>query len=412
VKTLICVEQSIDQALKCFGSTSFREKTEVAAQVDGVVDKMPVREGDTVQAGQLILSLRNVQLETRQTQAKAARSQAASALELARARLWSGRLQVEARLAEVEKGELDYRQSSAELSELERLLKNKQSLFEAGGVSEETINNLKVSLAAKRTANQTMAKDLEIKRIGLRDNDLRSVGKVVPVDRDSRLMAIVELNTATLRAELDGAESRLEQAEAELAACKALIGEMTVKAPQAGIIGARNVSAGEFVQTAAKLVTIIDTQTVQVVFPVPEKEAVKLRSGMRAVVALDAWPDRSFEASIDQLSPLIDTQSGAVTVKALLPNPKGQIKPGMFARVSVVTGEALCRVVLPESCIVRKEGERAWVFTVTNGRVFTREIRLERDLGGQWMVGEGLKTGEVLVDSPSPLLREGMEVGV
>jgi len=125
---------------------------------------------------------------------------------------------------------------------------------------------------------------------------------------------------------------------------------------------------------------------------------------------VDALGSTAFRARVALVSPVIDPQAGTVTVKALLANPSMRMKPGMFARVKLVYGTPRRVVVIPTSAIAQKKGSSAKVFTVVNRRVFVREAKLGKEVGGSWTVEEGLRPGERLVDSPSLLLKEGEEV--
>jgi RND family efflux transporter MFP subunit len=251
-----------------------------------------------------------------------------------------------------------------------------------------------------------------VKRIGLRDQDLLSQGIPAPRDEAARTRALELINTRILTAELEVARARVESARTDLRSAEQLVAELEIRAPSAGIIGARYVEPGEHVQVNARLFTLIDTKDVFAVFALPEGDAARVPPGTIVEVTVEAVSDTPFKGRVALISPVIDPQAGTVTVKSLLPNADRRLKPGMFARVRIVVGSPQRVVTVPESAISQKNGDKAKVFAVVNGRAFVKEIVLGRERNGVFMVLEGLKGGEALIDSPSPLLREGEEVEV
>ncbi len=204
----------------------------------------------------------------------------------------------------------------------------------------------------------------------------------------------------------------MEAAQTDVASAQTMLDELTVAASMDGIVGAKYVEAGEHLQPGTKVVTLIDTQTVYAVFPLQEDDAVGVSEGMATEVVLDAFPGKTFQGRVELVSPLIDAQSGSVSVKARLSNPGFRFKPGMFARVVVRLGAPVATVLLPESAVVQKKGNRARVYAVVNGRVFGKDVDLGRTRADVTTVLSGAQEKDLIIDSPSPLLKEGEEVDV
>jgi RND family efflux transporter MFP subunit len=217
----------------------------------------------------------------------------------------------------------------------------------------------------------------------------------------------VELNTLTLKAEVEVARAQLESARKELASAEELLKELRLRSPLKGIVGTIYVEIGERVEAGTKVFTLFESGDMYVVFPVQEEQVVALRRGMRAEVAIDTFPGRSFEAAISIVSPVVDPQSGNVMVRAILQTGTEELRPGMFARVTLHTGKAVQRILLPTSALVQSEGDSGSVLVVQGGRVFRRKLRLGVEREGKIEVLEGLKPGEEVVSTPSPLLQEG-----
>jgi HlyD family secretion protein len=410
VRTVAVSERTAEDQTTSFGSISFQKKADVTALVDGTVAELPLGEGDTVRRGDLLARLENIQLDLRRKQALSTAGSARSELDLAEARLWEGQLQVEARVATVQRAELELESRRRELEELARSLRNKEQLLSAGGTTEEATASVRLSYASGRTAVQLLEKDLEIRRIGLRDEDIVSRGLAVPRDEAARRRVLVRIGTLTLAAERDVARARAEAAEAELGSVEQLIAELAVRAPLSGIVGARYVEAGEHAAANTKLFTLISTGEVYAVFPVPEAEAHRVRVGDPVEVRVDALGDAVFRGRVALVSPVIDPQAGTVTVKAVIADAGTRMKPGMFARVRLRHGAGRPVTVIPSSAIAQRQGSAARVFAVVNRRVFLKEATLGAETEGGWIVEKGLAPGERVVDSPSLLLKEGEEV--
>ncbi len=412
VKVLVLSQKSMAREIESFGSISFLNKTDLSNLVEGTVAQILVKEGATVHRSQPLVQLKNPQLEMRKDQANAALGTAKSAVTLAQAQLWEGQLQVQARLIALERAQIDLNQKKLEWQESDKTYKNKQQLFEAGGTTQETLDGLKLNLASQESSYQGLMKDWETKRIGLRDEDLTSYGMPVPTDPAENTKGLVRLNTLTLQAELDSAQTKVDAARTDVASAQTMLDELLIQASMDGIVGAKYVEVGEHLQAGTKVVTLINTEAVYAVFPLQEDDAVGVTEGMVTTVELDAFPGKTFEGRVELVSPLIDAQSGSVSVKARLNNPGARFKPGMFARVRVRLGAAAPTVLLPETAVVQKRGNKARIYAVVNGRVFGKDVELGKDQGGQYAVLSGAQAKDLVIDSPSPLLKEGEEVDV
>jgi multidrug efflux pump subunit AcrA (membrane-fusion protein) len=82
----------------------------------------------------------------------------------------------------------------------------------------------------------------------------------------------------------------------------------------------------------------------------------------------------------------------------------------MFVRARVDLGSPRDIVKLPSSAIAQRKGADAKIFAVTNGRAFVKQVELGRELDGAFIVEKGLRQGEIVIDAPSPLLKEGEDV--
>jgi RND family efflux transporter MFP subunit len=409
-KVIVMKLERYDREISSFGTIAYKTKTDITATVEGTLVELPVEEGSAVKQGTLLARLKNVQLEMTKWKAESSVASARSALELAQAKLWEGRLQVESRLISVSKARIQIKQKEYEVAELESSYAKKKSLLDIGGATVGEGNSLLVGLNAQKAALAASEKDVEMQLVGMRDADLAARGRLAPKTENEKREAIVILNTESLSAEVDAARSQLDSAEMELGAVIAMMSELELKAPSSGIVGALYAGKGEHMQQNAKVMTLMSTDAVYAVFPIQESDAALMREGMGVEVGIDALKGENMSAKIDLVSPIIDSQTGAVAVKALMRNPSMRLRPGMFVRCRIDVGAPREVVKLPASAIAQKKGTSAKAFAVVNGKAFVKQVELGEEEGGSFIIEEGLRQGEMVIDSPSPLLKEGEDV--
>ena len=416
VKVIEARARQLTPEIESFGTISYRSKADISATVEGTAIVLAVDEGDRVRAGQLLAQLENVQVTIAKSQAESQLRSTEASVELARARLSEGGQQIEARLLSLKRTQLELEQKKREADEAARTLAAREKLFAIDGISEEQLRSLTLQSQSARTAYEGLRNQYAADSIGLRDEDIRAAGLSVPADEQERAALLAEINLQTLKAQLEAATAARAAARSDLEAATALLEALTIRSPVAGTIGARQAGVGERLRPADTLFTVIEDAQVYAVFPVAEKRATKLTCGMPVEVVVPALDGRSFSTVISMISPLLDPASGNLTVRSLIPNDDGALRPGLFVRVRIATGESRRVFPLPESTIVRREEGRATVFVVRDGRVFERGIMLEPETGGEAAgslnATSGIEEGDRIVDEPSPSLQEGGAVHV
>ncbi len=175
---------------------------------------------------------------------------------------------------------------------------------------------------------------------------------------------------AAAQATLDLTQSQLDEANAGIAKTEAQIAQKLVRAPFDGVLGIRQVELGQYVNAGAPMVTLTDLSTLYVNFTLPEQSQSQIALGQAVRFTVDAFPERSFEAQITTIEPQIGTDTRTIKVQATMPNPKGLLRPGMFANVRVVLPPQPDTLTVPETAIdytlygdsvfvVRQEGQDA-----------------------------------------------------
>jgi RND family efflux transporter MFP subunit len=409
-----------------FGALSFLKKVDIAVPQDAVLVRLFFREGDRVRRGERIAVLENPRISLAVDRAESGHTQAEAARENALARLLEGEFQAEAQILGIQKAEAELVQARKVLDEQKRKQRDQEELFRAGGISPEALRSGRFALESEEERIRLLEKDLEIRRIGFRDQDLLAAGFSPAEDERERLRTQVLLATATLRTELAAAEAQLEAAVKELESVRLSQEELIIKSPVSGTVGGRYFEEGERVKQEDKLLTLMDTESLYAVFPVGEAEAFRLEKGMPARVRLDGT-GREYTGRVDLVSPQADSQSFTFLVRVLIPpeavaagegpedrpeNRDPSLKPGMFARVSVSSGPPRTAVAIPESSLLNRKNDEAVVLVINGNTLTERKVLTGEALGEDREIRSGIAPGEVVVRKPDTSLREGVYVSL
>ena len=412
VKIASLSSMEITEEIKGFGSLSFIKKVDIASPSDAVLQRLLFREGDLVKEGDIVAVLANPQVTLSVQRAESAYSQALAARDLALARLKEGEFMAEARLLENEKAETELEMARNVLCEQERKHESEEALYLAGAISDESIRDSRFRLESALAQLGLMEKELDIRRIGLRNLDLVNAGIPVPNNEYDLRLALIYLATTGLRAETKAAAANLESAGRELESCRLLESSLIVRSPMTGTVGIRYSEEGERLTREDKIFTLMDTQSLYAVFPLPETEALKLDKGMPAIITLDGTGG-TYNGIVDLVYPQADIQSFTFLVRVILPaDSDGLLKPGMFARISIMPGEPRIVNMIPENSLADKKDDEGRVFTIHNNVLSERIVRLGRLYGEEREIVSGLNPGEVVVLLPLNSFRDGTYVSV
>jgi membrane fusion protein (multidrug efflux system) len=205
------------------------------------------------------------------------------------------------------------------------------------------------------------------------------------------------------RAELGVAQARVELARVELARTQ-------IRAPFAGVLGARLVSPGDRIDPDTPLVQLDAVDRLQVSFAISEIGILFTKVGAEVGVRVAPYPDVVFPGVVFYVSPTLDPDTRRIIAKAWVPNPDGRLRPGLFANVDMEIGERENAILVPESAVVF-DREGTYVWKLLDGDVATRvpvELGLRRE--GRVEVTLGLQSGDRIVTAGAHKVSEGKKV--
>ncbi|MGH8706988.1 MAG: efflux RND transporter periplasmic adaptor subunit, partial [Burkholderiales bacterium] len=207
------------------------------------------------------------------------------------------------------------------------------------------------------------------------------------------------------------ARAALQAAEAGVALAQARLQKATLKAPLSGVVGLRSVSVGAYVTPGERIVELADIDPIKVDFRVPELSLSALRPGQPIRVTVDALPGKSFDGEIDAIDPIVDVSGRAVRLRARIPNARGELSPGLFARVQIVLERRENSVLVRESAVFA-EGRKRFVYRVIEGRAVLTEVELGQRRPGEVEIFKGLRRGDIVVTAGHQQIRDGAPVDV
>ncbi len=174
-----------------------------------------------------------------------------------------------------------------------------------------------------------------------------------------------------------------------------------LRAPASGTIIEQNVNPAAGVKSldnSPNLFTIADLSRVWILCDVYENNLAQVKLGDYADVHLAAYPDQLLKGRISNISRVLDPNTRTAKVRLELSNPKGILRPGMFATVTFVSQVSYSRTVLPATAIMRLH-DQDWVFVAQGGNQFRRtRVEAGAQAGDGWrQVLAGLKPGQQVV---------------
>ena len=365
VDTHTVTRSDIVQTLVASGRVETPSRVDIGSQVTGTVASIPVVEGQTVKAGQVLIALED-------SEAKAAVAQARAAVAQAQTRLHQ--LQEVALPA----ARQALRQAQINLQNAQRQHDRTSGLASKGFVGQSQLDDAK-------------------QKLDLAESQLRSAELQVVANGAGG-------------SEVMMAKAALEQAQASLNMALAKLDYTTIEAPADGVLIARNVERGDVVQPGKALMVLSPLGQTQLVVQIDEKNLSFLHLGQQALASADAFPEQRFAAKVAYINPAVDAQRGSVQVKLDVPQPPDYLRQDMTVSVDIEVARHENAIAAPASAVHDIGGKSPWVMKVVKGQARKQPVKLGARGGSQVEILSGLEPGDVVVSTPATGLAEGKRV--
>ncbi|MBM3263076.1 MAG: efflux RND transporter periplasmic adaptor subunit [candidate division Zixibacteria bacterium] len=364
ISTLRVARQPITQTIVATGRVRADARVQVSSQIAGVVLAVPVREGDAIETGQLM-----IELEPHELQAVAAQSHAAVAQAKASVlQLWQVRRPV---------AQATLRQAESVLKKEESEYRRASTLYEVGSTSVETYEAARQALEAARA------------------------------QRDIAHAQAVGLDSAG--ADIRIAEAALMAARAAEQSALARLAYTRIQAPGTGVVLTRTIEPGDAVQPGRILMELALEANVTLSVVADEKNLSRLTVGQRAVVSADAFPLQRFDAQVSYLSPVVDPTQGAIEIRLVVPDPPAYLRPDMTVSVEIEIARRDSALAVPLEAIYEPNSAAPWAYTLRDGVVVRQPLKLGAIGANFAEVTEGLSEGEAVIPVSNRTVTEGSQ---
>jgi HlyD family secretion protein len=405
VQTGRVVRQDLKQTVTANGEIKPKRYVNISSNMMGRIVHMPVKEGDHVDAGQLLIRLESIQSESDVTSAQASLDAALAELEGMAASARSSEASINSARAEVTRAEADYNRAKLNYDRGE-------SMSKEGLISREQFDQMKASLdIAAATVNSSKAR-----------------------------LAQTEAQTAQVNKQREGLGLRINQQRASLTRARDQFSKTTIMAPLAGVITYLPVNEGEIAivglqnSPGTTLMTIADMSVITAELKVDETDIVNLKLGQEAEIKVDALGDRLLPGHVSEIGNSALSRSGGIAttsansqeakdfkVVITLDNPPAELRPGLSASATIVTATRQQVITVPIQAITvrefdeegkpsgpdnkKKKIEQEGVFVLKNGVATFRRIKTGIIGATEIEILDGLTENEEIVTGTFQVLR-------
>jgi membrane fusion protein, multidrug efflux system len=209
----------------------------------------------------------------------------------------------------------------------------------------------------------------------------------------------------------DEAENNFRVAQASYDLASARLTKLEIKAPFSGTVGLRSVSVGDYIRDGQDIANLEALDPLKVDFRVPEIFLKQVASGQSLQVNLDAFPNQAFEGKVLAINPLLDANGRSIVIRAVVKNADARLRPGMFARVRLLTSDVQEAMTIPEQALL-PQGEEFYVFRVADGRASRVKVEIGQRREGAVEILRGITKDDVIVTAGQLKIRDGAAVKV
>ncbi len=387
----------IDDAIPVTGDIKALDSVTLSSKISGKVATVYVREGDVVRKGQTVATLDRSDAEAQLRQAQAGLQSALARLSQAQtsanvvsvhsaATIQQAKAGLEAAEATYEKvlkgarsqermiSESQVVTAKAGLDNAQANLKRYKQLFQEGAIAaaqlEVSQTQYDVALAQYNAAKQ----GLSLVEEGARSEDVRAAATQVTQAKEALKTAKANAAQNELSKEdIKNAKAGVAQAEAQVALAQEQLNNTSIVSSINGIISKRMTEPGQMASPGAPLMEAVDLNSVFFQANVSETLLARVKPSQVVTVIVDAYSDRVFSGKVEKIYPTTTGGARSFDIRVNVPNQNNELKPGMFARGSIITSVNGGAMLIPVDAIEERNGESI-VFVLKGNTVKKRIV--------------------------------------
>jgi multidrug efflux pump subunit AcrA (membrane-fusion protein) len=371
VATVQAQVRQVSASIQATGSFIAEDSSDVAPETSGVIIATPVDVGSYVTRGHVIARLDDRDPKLRLQQAQAARDQAEAAVRQAQSKI--GLAQNQAFDAS-----------------------NVPEVLAAQAASESAQAQAKLAQAdSQRYANLVATGDVSRSAY---DKAQTQADTAVAQANSARQQYEATLNAA--RQNYQGVatqQASLEGFRAQLALAEKALADTEIRAPFAGYVSARPVAVGEYVDTKAKIATVVRLTPIKLELQVAEANSPRIRMGLEVSANVSGYPARDFVGRVVAINPAVDPNSRTFAVQIEFKNADLALKPGMFSTARIMLpGSERGIFVSREAVLTDASTNSSQVFVIRDGKAHVAVVQLGETEGGSVRILSGISPDAVL----------------
>ena len=192
-----------------------------------------------------------------------------------------------------------------------------------------------------------------------------------------------------------------------------LLENTILRSPINGVISARNYDRGAMYSMSSPIYTVQQIVPVKLLVPVSESDYTRIKKGDSVDITVDALPGKTFKGSVLRLYPTIDAASHTFSAELVVRNENRELRPGMYARATVLF-EEVDRIVVPDGAVVKQQGSGQKLVYVLDADncAHARVVETGRHIGNEYEIISGIEEGETIVVKGNSNLKSGEKVEV
>jgi RND family efflux transporter MFP subunit len=268
---------------------------------------------------------------------------------------------------------------------------------------DEQIASVRTAIATREDARVKLAQTQELVSKGLSAR--------TDLDTNDTRLKVAEAAVQSALENVRSLKASLQDRRASYELAKKKVADASIRAPSSGTISERLVQRGEFIRANTQVATIVQLNPLKLQTAVQEKYADIIRRNLLVHFTVEPFPNDVFEGRVSNISPAVNQQTRSFPVEILVSNATGKLKPGFFAKGTILTQKDQNVLAVPQEAVSTLAGVSS-VFVIENGTVRQQNITLGAQEGGFWEVMEGLKGDETLAASSLNEITTGMKVTV
>jgi membrane fusion protein, multidrug efflux system len=203
----------------------------------------------------------------------------------------------------------------------------------------------------------------------------------------------------------------LEVQKANLDLAQRNLEQTAIRAPISGVVATRHIKTGNRINPNQAAFDIIQMDPLLAIIHIPEHEMSKIQPGQAVNLGIDARPGTTFSGVVERISPVVDRSTGTARVTVMVNDRSGTLKPGMFARVSIVHSIHRNTLMIPRQAVISEDGRQSAY--VIQDSIAVRKRFTTGYTNGQYIeVLEGLDEGEQVVTVGQASLRDSSRIQV